>query len=390
MRFNWVARVLFAAAVAVLATAALPAQTGQPEKKEDKDKAKSKPVTFNTTDGVEIQGTFWAPQPTGDKAKNRDATVLLLHDFDQKKGGNSHQDGWDALASDLAKNGYAVMSFDFRGHGESKKINKETFWDAQRGAHNRIAFPKLIANPLKAADAIEYKDFTPGYYGYLLNDVAAAKTFLDKQGQANSANLIVIGAGDGAVVGNMWMWTEWQRRKVTGRGIGGKLQFDEPEGHDQVAALWLTISPDLAGRAVSRLTSDMIVNTAAEHKVPMGFIYGGKDDASKGVAKELVKKVYNPPGTTKKPDHKFTAETAIEETDLKGSALLTDSLGTNKKILGYLESVTKDRTPREKKAMGQDTEYAWVTPTGGVTVAKGAKEDLLRTIHPRMLGLSFP
>src|SRR5438874_1289007 len=79
-------------------------------------KADAKRVTFKTYDGVELAGTFY---PAGGTAK-KDATVLLLHDFDHKSGGNSHQDRWDELAERLQQEGYSVLSFDFRGFGESK------------------------------------------------------------------------------------------------------------------------------------------------------------------------------------------------------------------------------------------------------------------------------
>src|SRR5262245_51643950 len=76
--------------------------------------AKSEPVTFDTADGVKIKGTYWAPT----KGKKM-PTVLLIHNFDMAKGGDSHQDGWDSLGDALQAKGYAVLSFDFRGFGQS-------------------------------------------------------------------------------------------------------------------------------------------------------------------------------------------------------------------------------------------------------------------------------
>src|SRR4051812_16610826 len=73
-----------------------------------------KAVEFNTVDGVEIHGTFY---PSG-KPKAR--TVLMLHDF----GEHSRKAEWVKLAKALQAKDYAVLTFDFRGHGESTKVAK--------------------------------------------------------------------------------------------------------------------------------------------------------------------------------------------------------------------------------------------------------------------------
>src|SRR5262249_35021117 len=159
---------------------------------------------FHSADGVELSGTYF-PSAAGKK----DACVLLLHDFDSKKGGNSHQDGWDALAGRLQAEGYAVLSFDFRGFGESKTVGK-SFWDIRRTPHNN-----MVRRRKGSPDSVDHKDFNIGYYPYLVNDIAAAKAFLDRRNDArevNSANVIVVGAGNGATLGAMWMASECRRR----------------------------------------------------------------------------------------------------------------------------------------------------------------------------------
>src|SRR5438067_1947451 len=71
-------------------------------------KAKFAPVTFKTYDGVELAGHFYSP---GGTAPRKDATVLFLHHFDHKAGGNSTVDGWPKFAEKLAEEGYSVLSF---------------------------------------------------------------------------------------------------------------------------------------------------------------------------------------------------------------------------------------------------------------------------------------
>ena len=104
----------FALSVCLLAAGGLPSARGQA------DKQKSERVHFETVDQVELHGTFW---PGNNRRKS--PCVLLLH----KLGGKgSHEEGWDLLAEELAKKGFAVLSFDFRGHNDSTTVDPEVFW----------------------------------------------------------------------------------------------------------------------------------------------------------------------------------------------------------------------------------------------------------------------
>ena len=167
--------------------------------------AKSDLVSFETVDGVRLVGAYYASNK-GVKAP----CVLLLHDFDQKKGGHSQTEEWTELAGDLQWAGYAVLSFDFRGFGQSTTVGKE-FWLA---AHNAV-LPG--ARGPKLPTSITQAKFPAIYYRQLVNDVAAAKAYLDNENDAqqlNCRNLIVIGAGQAATIGMMWLDAEFQRHKA--------------------------------------------------------------------------------------------------------------------------------------------------------------------------------
>src|SRR3954451_23480977 len=116
-------RILFG--LAVLAGALL---TVGPSHGQGAKKGNTKNVTFKTADGVELSGTLY-PAPSG----KRDATVIMLHSFDLKKGGSSSsEEGWGQLAASLQAAGYVVLTFDFRGFGESKTLgNKNEFVNAR-------------------------------------------------------------------------------------------------------------------------------------------------------------------------------------------------------------------------------------------------------------------
>jgi dienelactone hydrolase len=151
-------------------------------------------VSFETVDEVELQGTYYRSDQ-GTKAP----CALLLHDI----GGNSRQPGWADLARKLQKEGYAVLLFDFRGHGKSTAV-QPAFWKVTANTKIRGASTKK--------QEIHYKDFPATYMPMLVNDIAAARRFLDLKNDAkecNSRNLVVTGRGHAG-------------RVVAGRGMEPK------------------------------------------------------------------------------------------------------------------------------------------------------------------------
>jgi pimeloyl-ACP methyl ester carboxylesterase len=359
-------------AVAALAGAPAGVAGADPEKKGD-----FKRVPFRSGDGVELQGTYY-PNPTG----KRDACVLLLHNIDMRKGGGSHQDGWDHLAEGLQKDGYVVFTFDFRGFGDSKSVDKD-FWDAAKNPHNQI-----LRNARKQPDSIDQKDFPVPYYPVLTNDIAAAKAFLDRKndaGEANSSNLIVIGAGEGATLGALWMASEWKRKKALapgGFGMPPVLEQD-PEGKDEACAVWLSISPTLATRFVG--VKSWLLEVGRDHKVPMAFVYGAKDEKAGTLARTYLTAI-KPRKTDKGLD--YTGPYAVAGTNLTGSQLLQRSLDTDKWILDkYLGQVMEKRGSRERKKREADKfAYYWVMRNGRSILAKNAGEESPRPLPYELTG----
>jgi dienelactone hydrolase len=77
-----------------------------------------KDVALKTPDGVTLKGTYLSPGGSG-------PAILLLHQC------NMDRHAWDGLAGDLAKAGFHVLTFDFRGYGDSGG-GKLTDADARR------------------------------------------------------------------------------------------------------------------------------------------------------------------------------------------------------------------------------------------------------------------
>jgi pimeloyl-ACP methyl ester carboxylesterase len=348
------------------------------DKTEKKGDVEFKRVQLPTCDGMELDGTFY-PGASG----KRDACVLLLHNFTAKKGGGSHQDSWDMLAAMLQKEGYSVLSFDFRGFGGSKSVS-DKFWSHP---HNRGLLRGPAASGRKLPVAIDEKDFPANYYSFLVNDIAAARAFLDRRndaGEVNTSNLVVIGAGEGATLGALWMAAECRRYKAPAMiGLGPPKLANDSEGKDIAAALWLSISPSLAGVKMAGLRA-ALTETARDNKIPTVFIYGKNDEAAGNTASTYYKVINTLPNGKSAELKDTTGTKGIERTALSGSKLLQDRdrLGTAAFILNHLNKVMDARGSRESKKRELDRfAYYWVLPGRRQPIlAKMAGEDYLHPI----------
>jgi len=149
--------------------------------------------SFETIDKVSIQ-CDWYPSSKATKAP----TVMLLH----KIGGNRKQ--MASIAEKLQEAGFAVLSFDFRGHGDSNKVDDKAFWKVQANMRGI----RTVAGARR--DVIDYKNFTPAYYPQLVQDIAAAKFYLEQKNNARECNvndLVLVGAEDGATLGAVWLYS---------------------------------------------------------------------------------------------------------------------------------------------------------------------------------------
>jgi len=351
---------------------------------------KSERVNFDTSDGVKIEGTYYA----SDK-KQKAPCVILLHDFDSN-GGSSRSEGFDSLATKLQEKGFAVLTFDFRGYGQSTSVSSE-FWNNQKAKHNmgvqNFLRNSQLAAAGKAAKTISHKQFFANYYPNLVNDIAAAKTFLDNQNDGqdlNSRNVVVIGAGQGATLGLMWMDTEYKRHKgivkenVIGPPVLLKLD-DETGGNDLVAGIWLSISPTLGGTNMP--VSKWLYHVGKTNKLPMALVYGKEeanaDQRMMGYLKTIAPNFERGKGTKDK-ELEFTGEQAIAGTKLSGSKLLQSTLDTEDFIVNkYLAPLMEKHRFVQWKMRGNDDSYFyWKNTTGNPTLAK-IKGDKVPNILPR-------
>ncbi len=116
-------------------------------------------VTLKADDGVAIVGTYYRPARPGPRP-----AVILLHMLSRTRR------DWNTFALRLAREGYAALAIDLRGHGAST-----------RGVGS-------------------WRAFSPEDFHAMVKDVAAAHAFLRSAAEADATKLAVIGASIGANV----------------------------------------------------------------------------------------------------------------------------------------------------------------------------------------------
>jgi hypothetical protein len=304
-------------------------------------------ISVETYDGVKLRGRQYA---SSGKIKSN-PVVILLHGYQKEptKG------DWSGLAEKLASAGYHVAQFDFRFHGQKPtEVLPASFWKENVNAkYVTGATKKPPRDELTLKDVRNAKD----YYPMLVNDVMAVRTYLDIQndtGRVNTSNVYLIGAGDAASVGFLYMAAEWYReREVPNIGIPPVLVaanrapfLNAPScGKDLAGAIWLSPArhPSMSTSTVENLTSKYAPQMREE--TPMLFLHGEKDTKGRDGAKFFYDRVLiaqPKPGArvAKLPQTKLEV---IKGTQLAEADLLGKNLGTEDQIMKFLEETEKAR-----------------------------------------------
>ncbi|WP_439625905.1 hypothetical protein [Gemmata sp.] len=342
--------------------------------------------TFLTADGVQLHGMFTKSA----KAPGTDPVAVLL--YPPGKDNTMAKGDWKGLAALLAKNGYNVFQFDWRGHGKSTTISDPArFWNlagpGDQFAPNPFTGPWHTARLIRGAPAnprqrvkndIEYKDLVvPARYApaYLL-DLAAARHHLDTKndaGDLNTSSIYLIGAGEAATLGIAWLATEWNRPAFAptpnqlaffGAGAFPTYRYvpqplagglpNELGGGDVSGAVWL--SPARPTSVSSNLLKSWVSGTPKlRENNPMLFVYAPKDAAGKVQARYFANEVLvaDPPAGAAVSKLEQTLAHEVERGEaLRGDALLGAAVGTEETILQYLEAIQKNRAKLIRKNRG--------------------------------------
>lgn len=309
-------------------------------------------VRFNTVDGVELHGKYYACK------KEKAPVVLMLHAI----GEDSSKKNWTDLAVELQKGGNNVLTFDFRGHGLSVDVDREKFWANQHNA-NLAGGKGGVGN---GKGTIEFKNFNKAYYPALINDIAAARAYLERNKndakECSTSSIIVIGAETGGTLGAIWMTSEWFRVKVNPPVLMGMPPTldSRPEGKDIIGAIFLSLSPTLGDRKVN--LDNAVRVPGIKGNTHMLFMYGEDDTVGKNVARGCQ-------AFLKKDDkNRPAAAYPIKGSKLTGAGLLLKSLDTEKVIVAAVGEMVDAKSNEWTEKEFKKTAYVWRIPTVPETI----------------------
>jgi pimeloyl-ACP methyl ester carboxylesterase len=318
-------------------------------------------------DHARIVGTLYP----GKRGKEG-ACILMLHEM----GRDRQVEAWKRLAEALQEEGHTVLTFDFRGHGDSKHVSRD-FWSLQVNRDLPVYRRGKVGD--EPPRTIEAGDFSPEYLPWMIHDIAAARMFLDRlhedeNSPVNSSNLMIFGAGRGAALGSLWLASEAIRYDAS--GTGKKIKLMGLKNSDIIRADWLGIETKWKDHKFP--VKDWVHwahHMYSDSMVPMEFMFGAGDTAAALVVGEVR-------------DGKNGVPKPIPGARLAGMMLLEKDASSEKLIRAYLVKVLKEHNYRKWKPRKLETLHSYwgfPTPAGGIDfyLARRPEERLL---HPVPLG----
>jgi dienelactone hydrolase len=122
-------------------------------------------VQLRTQDDLHLTASFYPPRG---KRESRSPGAILVHDAGRHRGDLS------GLASALQKRGFAVLTLDLRGHGDSR--TEAVAFDSQ----DTVSAERMWA--------------------FTLRDLESAASFLRSRSEVHASNLSLVGVGAGAAI----------------------------------------------------------------------------------------------------------------------------------------------------------------------------------------------
>ena len=317
-------------------------------------------VSFKSVDGVKLSGLFYKAL---DAAK---PVVLMLHDYKADPAAGV----WDDTARLCLAKGFNVLRFDFRGHGKSTEVIPGEFW--VRRENSSLINGGTAAN-VATKTAIKHADFRPAYFPMLVQDIAAARNYLDQlndSGTVNTSTVYLLGAGDAAGLGFLYMASEWSRERIK-PNVGVPAQYvsarralfpsSEPAGPDIGGAIWL--GPTRNQSIPPAGLKQWCLNAATvelRSQTRMLFVYGDKDTKGAAFSKFLFSDVLvidrrtTSDGTVLSKPEFVSYLRGIKDSAATSTKLLGNALGTEKLIGDFLKDIDKDRSAKTRKSREWD------------------------------------
>jgi pimeloyl-ACP methyl ester carboxylesterase len=248
---------------AVFATPVWAQKAGGKDKEKDKEKFDPVVRSLETRDGGTLKGTYFQSN------RGKDASVVvLLHMAD---GNRMIWQGKESFAARLQNEGYAVLTLDLRGHGDSK---------GDGAVAAAAQSDKKTAR--KAARKIEYQQMVEF-------DMEAVNRFLLAEHQLEHLNMnktAFVGPEMGATIASFAALRDWQKPRYDDAPAGSGMET--PRG-DKVRAVIL-ISPiqNLQGLNIAAPLKPL-----SDPRLGVAFMVAvaQKDKEDKGQAKKTYEQI---------------------------------------------------------------------------------------------------
>jgi hypothetical protein len=270
--------------VVLLGLVLLPPALGQRKKRAMEELPEPQQVDFTTEDGVLIAGVYY-PSTEGREA----VPVMLLHAF-----GRNYND-YEPLLDPLQRAGFAVLIFDFRGHGHSTRFD-----------------PSVVPQvPGRPAPTLNYKTFRPEELSWMVRDVEAAKQFLlrrHNKGELNIGKLCLIGAELGATIAAHWALYDWKAPPVGLTRAG------------QDVRTLVLLSPRLNYRGL-RIDEPL---RELQKVIPILVVYGRRDEEAARDVERIWRLIQ--PGRSTKKEGALSPQPIALDTRVQGTHLLNPEL----------------------------------------------------------------
>jgi hypothetical protein len=347
--------------------------------KDAKDKAKDdigdKRVGVGTSDGLSLNGYFF--QGVTVEKQRPDAVIMV------PAPGSKINEAWISLAQVLSKKNFSVLLMDWRGCGlngpdgigAGARIIDDTnkFWKERyngellmKAQKSTIESKGLAYDKIKNAQdtRIRYSDFM------LMNDLLAARFFLDKQndaGKCNTSRTWIISEKEGAHVAMAFIAAEFQRNtkydpkinifdtslqfKSAGKDYAGIVALSYSGGNQSASRVFLNAMPTSGANEYVKDGRNHMTDRLA-----MVLLFNKKETSSN--SKSLTASV----GVTGTEDEMKRRFKYLKEFESKAAATLTgislidpmDSLGVKKYIEDALVGISKsqpfNKDPTERDA----------------------------------------
>jgi hypothetical protein len=174
----------------------------------------------------------------------------------------------------------------------------------------------------------------------------------------NSSRLVLLGAGEGATVGALWLvWECCRYEPDPAAGPGAPRHRPDPEARDVLAALWVRMEATLGGVPMPRLP-DWLKAAGRQH-IPMRFLYAEQDVLSGRAAQTFVEAL-----GPEVRDLPLTGVTPLRGKGPFGRALVPDDREVRTVVLDFVDAVSKQPGLRAWSRRGAARPFTWVLPRG--------------------------